>query len=226
MTNLTERIALVGVLILLPSIARPQYAAAPASPDSSAAVVVDSTPPSTAQPAVPPPGSPPPPPVRIQGSTAPGGQWIYTQQYGWIWMPYSDRYTYVPPDGYGEPYAYVYYPAHGWTWIAAPWVWGFGPWPYFGFYGAVGFDWYGHGWWRYPSRWSYVPTRPFYGPRPAPLYRGSVGYGVVRPGPYRGGTVHRGGYDMGHGAGRGFAPPRAAGARGGGARGWDRGGRR
>ncbi|HET6336641.1 MAG TPA: hypothetical protein VFG30_25635, partial [Polyangiales bacterium] len=28
------------------------------------------------------------------------GQWVYTSQYGWVWMPYSQSYTYVPDDGY------------------------------------------------------------------------------------------------------------------------------
>ena len=61
----------------------------------------------------------------------------------------DDTYTWVPADGWGEPYMYVYYPSFGgWTWVAAPWVWGFGPWPYFGAYGAFGFDWYAAGWWR------------------------------------------------------------------------------
>jgi len=86
----------------------------------------------------------------------PAGQWVYTQQYGWVWMPYGDEYTSVPPDGYGEPYEYVYYTAYGWTWVDAPWVWGIGPWPYFGVYGPSLFGWYGHGWWRSPWRWHYA----------------------------------------------------------------------
>ncbi|HVO18748.1 MAG TPA: hypothetical protein VMU15_05800 [Anaeromyxobacter sp.] len=85
------------------------------------------------------------------------GQWIYTQQYGWVWSPYGDAYSYVPPGGEGEPYEYVYYPDYGWMWLAAPWIWGIGPWPWFGVYGAVHFGWYGHGWWRTPERWHYHP---------------------------------------------------------------------
>jgi hypothetical protein len=221
MTKLTERFALIGALTFLPSIARPQYAPSPGHQDAAAAVVVDSTP---AQPAEPPPTTPPPP-AQVRGPTTPAGQWIYTDQYGWIWMPYSDGYTYVPPDGYGEPYAYVYYPLYGWTWLAAPWVWGFGPWPYFGYYGPARFAWYGHGWWRNPSRWSYVPSRP--GPRTLPTWRGSAGYGVSRPAPFRGGAVVRGGgYYTSPGGGRGAVPSGGAGSHGAGARGWGRGGRR
>ncbi len=139
-------------------------------------------PPPGAPPAQPPPGppqptsAPPPPPTESQGppsARAPVGQWVYTQQYGWIWMPFDDAYTYVPPGGAGEPLEYVYYPVQGWVWIAAPWVWGIGPWPYFGGPGPVRFAWYSHGWWRTPSRWRYrpVPEREGHasrGVRPAP----------------------------------------------------------
>lgn len=60
------------------------------------------------------------------------GQWVYTQQYGWIWMPYSDDYIYTPDESTGgSPYAYVYYPTYGWTWLEAPWVWGLGADPFF-----------------------------------------------------------------------------------------------
>ncbi|HET6438973.1 MAG TPA: hypothetical protein VFG59_12975 [Anaeromyxobacter sp.] len=75
-------------------------------------------------------------------------------------MPYGDTYSWVPPDGYGEPYAYVYYPDYGWTWVVAPWVWGIGPWPFFGVLGPVRFGWYVHGWWHTPWRWHY---RPYWG---------------------------------------------------------------
>ena len=40
---------------------------------------------------------------------------------------------------------YVYYPAVGWCWVVAPWLWGFGPMPFFGIYGPWHFGWYGHG---------------------------------------------------------------------------------
>jgi hypothetical protein len=91
-------------------------------------------------------------------------------------MPYGEDYTYVPPDGYGEPYVYVYYPAIGWNWVVAPWVWGFGPWPFFGVHGPFHFAWYRHGWWRSPWRWHFAPAPRFvfHGVRPVPLHRGFV----------------------------------------------------
>jgi hypothetical protein len=92
-----------------------------------------------------------------QAAGVPEGQWVQTQQYGWVWMPYADAYTWTPVDGYGEPAMYVYRPAFGWCWLAAPWVWGIGPWPYFGVHGYVHFGWYGHGWWRTPHHWHYRP---------------------------------------------------------------------
>ena len=61
----------------------------------------------------------------------PSGQWVYTDGYGWVWMPYEQSYTYVTP-AEDDAYAYVYYPAGGWTWIRAPWVIGIGPRPYWG----------------------------------------------------------------------------------------------
>src|SRR5664280_2245442 len=60
------------------------------------------------------------------------GQWVYSDQYGWIWMPYAQAYTYVTPAG--SPYEYVYYPTFGWRWVYAPWVLGWGPAPYWGVY--------------------------------------------------------------------------------------------
>src|ERR1700694_2639861 len=74
----------------------------------------------------------PPQTQAPDAQTASSGQWVYTQQYGWVWMPYGDAYSYVPPDGEGEPYEYVYYPSYGWTWGVGPWVWGYGPLPEFG----------------------------------------------------------------------------------------------
>ena len=136
------------------------------------------------------------PPADAQPGTS--GQWVYTQQYGWVWMPYGDAYSYVPPDGEGEPYEYVYYPDYGWTWIVAPWIWGFGPWPYFGVFGPAHFGWYGHGWWRSPWRWRY---------RPAPFHGGGFAVHGIRSAPARGAFVVRdapAGRGLGHGsAGRG-----------------------
>jgi hypothetical protein len=156
--------------------------------------------PSTGPPEELPPPAPsqvPEPPTSEPPSTSsvPEGQWVYTQQYGWIWMPYADDFTYVPPAGYGAPYMYVYYPYYGWTWLSAPWVWGWGAWPYFGAYGPSHFAWYGYGWWRYPDYWhhghpshhgytSHHGHAPHYGASPSPGARPAVRpYYGVRPGP-------------------------------------------
>jgi translation initiation factor IF-2 len=174
-------------------------------------------------PQTPEPETLPPPPAETQAQPAPEasaavppGQWVYTQQYGWIWMPYADQYTQVPANGYGSPYVYVYSPGYScWTWLAAPWVWGIGAWPYFGFYGPSHYAWYGHGYWRYPDRWHYAPSiAPAWSPRlPRPGYsaswagargapsRGGYGYRTGAPSrgaptyrapaPYRGGSTYR-----------------------------------
>src|SRR4051812_37695313 len=93
-----------------------------------------STPPPTQQPPAPPSSVPPPPQQEAEAAPAApaptNGQWVYTQQYGWLWMPYGDQYTYEPGSEDAEPYAYVYYPSYGWSWLAAPWVWGWGVSPY------------------------------------------------------------------------------------------------
>ena len=96
------------------------------------------------------------------------GQWVFTEQYGWIWMPYGDAYTYAPEDGKAAPYVYVYYPVVGWTWVVAPWIWGWGALPHC-VLGCWHYRWYGHGWgpaWR--------------GFRPAPYRRGFVFHGFRR----------------------------------------------
>ncbi len=187
MKTRTHVAALAAFLSLVPGLARSQY-------DASEVI----TAPSEAMPA------PPAQPAVVEAQAA-GGQWVYTEQYGWIWMPYSDAYMSVPADGYGQPYQYVYYPAYSaWTWVVAPWIWGIGPWPYFGAWGPVHYAWYGHGWWRTPHAWHYGP-RPFHG--------GYAVYGA-RPVPYRGGyalphvAAPRGGaWRVGAPVG---APPRAA----------------
>jgi hypothetical protein len=153
--------------------ARPQATPGTPSPTTSAPT---ETPPA-------PPAKPPAPPAKARAADAQpaqSGHWVYTQQYGWVWMPYGDAYSYVPPDGVGEPYEYVYYPTYGWTWVVAPWIWGFGPWPYFGVFGPAHFGWYAHGWWRSPWRWHFRPTFGFasHGFRPAPFRGGFVAHGV------------------------------------------------
>src|SRR5215831_17411647 len=103
-----------------------------------------------------PPQQPPAPPqdqaqaqpypaqVQVQAVAPAQGQWVYTSQYGWVWMPYGAQYTYEPTYAGAYPSSYVYYPSYGWTWVTAPWIWGFGISPFFGVYGPSHFAWYGH----------------------------------------------------------------------------------
>jgi hypothetical protein len=188
MTKLIGTLVVSGTLVLLPALARSHDDEWDAGEEAETAP--SSTPPSELPPALP-SESPPAPPAQAQApsTSVPAGQWVYTQQYGWVWTPYSDDYTYSPPGGYGEPYVYAYYPAYGWTWLVAPWVWGFGPRPFFGVYGPARFGWYAHGWWRQPARWHYAPS---YGYRSAPAYGRGAGYSGVRPAPYAGGSAYRG----------------------------------
>ncbi len=97
-------------------------------------------------------------------------------------MPYGAQYTFTPAYDYGNPYMYVYYPAVGWTWVDAPWLWGWGVVPYFRPGVTVTFGWYGRGWgphWRggyRPERYrhrTWVRSRPHRAPyyRPRPLHR-------------------------------------------------------
>src|ERR1700722_6178154 len=123
-------------------------AQAPSAADEQtpAEVKPQGAPPTEAPPPL--PDKPPAPPKAAAEPTptttppAETGQWVYTGQYGWVWVLYGDEYVYTPPDESGEPYAYLYYPTYGWMWVAAPWVWGVGPLPYFGVAGAWRFHWY------------------------------------------------------------------------------------
>ena len=121
-------------------------------------------PPDEVQPTAPPPASQPPPPPpsapptaqpieppQVTANTAPApssvpGEWVYTAQYGWVWMPYDQQYTHVI-DTSGVAYMFVYYPAFGWRWVLSPWVFGLGPWPHF-IHGPGHFAWYAHPWFR------------------------------------------------------------------------------
>jgi hypothetical protein len=122
---------------------------------------------------------PPPPPPQVEAyeyapapvavaAQAPAGQWVYTNQYGWVWMPYGADYTYVA--GANAAYSYAYYPRFGWRWIAAPWVLGVGPTPNWGRPGPVHFAWYGR-----PAFHGYA-SRPVYG---RPFGRAGVAPHVV-----------------------------------------------
>ena len=85
-------------------------------------VAIADDPPAPVQPTGPAPAWVPPPPTEVDAATgqevevqpaAPAGQWVYTSQYGWVWMPHGDAYTYLPATG-ATPNMYVYYPAVGW----------------------------------------------------------------------------------------------------------------
>ncbi len=153
------------------------------------------------QPPTPPPSEPPPPAPRqipdppadhSDGQAQTPGQWVYTDQYGWVWMPYGDPYTHVPSGG-DPPIMYVYLPVDGWCWVDAPWIWGWGASPYFGLRGPARFRWWGNGY----GRWNGYSGR----------YR-SWGRG--------GWTSRPGGMRMGGRPG-GWTSPRAGGAHAGGA---------
>jgi hypothetical protein len=221
MRKLIGTLVVSGSLAVLPGTARPQVDEQADSSGFVAGVAAETAPPSTQAPSELPPSPPsevpPEPPAQVQPPpSTPPGQWVYTEQYGWIWMAYADSYMHVPPDGYGQPYAYAYYPTYGWCWLAAPWVWGFGPWPSFGIFGPARFGWYGHGWWRNPGRWHYAPSRGgSYGPRPAPAFRGGAGFGGARPPPYRSGAGTGGARPPPHQSGAGFGGGRPSPSRGG-----------
>jgi hypothetical protein len=185
--------------------------------------------PESAQPSTPPPEmlpplpptQPPAPPVQSQMQVQPqfqqpvertpgtmAGQWVYTSDYGWLWMPYGSQYVYEGTFNDAYPYSYVYYPSYGWTWLAAPWVWGWGTYPYFGGRGPGGFGWYvglhraGYGWGGYRGG----------GPNRYGVGVGARGVGVSRmESPYHAisgarsssGSFSRGGF-VGH-VGGGFA---------------------
>jgi hypothetical protein len=138
-----------------------------------------------------PPAMPePPPPPEAQAAPpayaapqayaapAPSGQWVYTNQYGWVWMPYGESYTYVTANEVA--YTYAYYPRFGWRWISSPWVVGYGPSPFWGRLGPVHFAWYGHPRFHgYASRgaWS---GRPVYHAAAPAAWHGRFGHGGWR----------------------------------------------
>jgi hypothetical protein len=148
-----------------------------------------------------PPAELPAPPQAAppQPATAPPGQWVSTSQYGWLWIPYDRQYVYIAPDAQAFPEEYVYYPVYGWRWVVAPWVYGYGPQPFWGSAGLRGFAWYSHPWFRVGGYWGWGAYRGWgnyrgwVGPRTwgargwaaAPAYyRTGVGYRrEVRPAP-------------------------------------------
>jgi hypothetical protein len=170
------------VLVGAAGVAGAQEAIEPAPfPDTAAPTVAPPAPPSM---------MPAPPSAQYQAQiqvapSAVSGQWVFTSQYGWVWMPYGAQYTYQPTGDDGVPCSYVYTVGYGWRWLEAPWVWGWGARPYFGVYGPARFAWYrtgwgytGYGWRGYRNgyRWggwngengyragiSHQPYRPWHG---------------------------------------------------------------
>jgi hypothetical protein len=172
------------------SAAEPPRTAAPERPQADEPQAATPPTPAPATPPTPAPATPPTqapatppaaPRADIAASAVPPGQWVYTAQYGWVWMPYDGSYTYAPHDGWGDPYMYMYASGYGWGWLAAPWIWGWGPWPAFGVGGPGLYAWYGWGWWRQPWRYGpgYYPGH--YGPyRSVPFRPGGAPYGAYR----------------------------------------------
>jgi hypothetical protein len=145
----------------------------------------------------PPPGSQAapqyPPAPQVTEQMAAQGEWVYTTQYGWTWVPNGSTAMSVGV----QPYVYLFAPAYGWRWFVSPW--GVGPF----YYGA----------WGWGPRWGprYAPPRGLGGFHYAP---GPGARGVYAPRAY-GGAVH-GATPMhvggGGGAARGFAGSHAGAA--------------
>jgi hypothetical protein len=163
-------------------------------------------------------------PVASPQEASAQGQWVQTEQYGRIWMPYADGYVRVPDDG-EPPRMYVYGPSIGWSWVIAPWIWGWGPSPFFGRLGCDHFGWWGHGYGRWDG---FRGDRLGFGGRG--VWRGSGWVGVRSLAPQRSwaGAPQRG-WAGAPQRGWSGAPQRAHGWSGGGwsggspQRSWDRG---
>jgi len=169
MTRLMGTLTLLTTLASLQAGALPQEAERPRPP-------AQTQDPQPSKPSGPEPrDAPPPPPAALpkppsespQGQRRPdnpSGQWVYTEQYGWVWMPYGERYTHLPPDG-SPPNMYVYEPEVGWCWVVAPWLWGWGPSPYFGVLGYRNYGWWGIGLGRWHGFGGSYGYRGWVGPR-------------------------------------------------------------
>ncbi|HUB05772.1 MAG TPA: hypothetical protein VMB50_02165 [Myxococcales bacterium] len=58
------------------------------------------------------------------------GDWVYTEDQGWIWAPQGDAYASPPaPQPDAQPYVFVFIPLTGYRWIVAPWYFA-GWWPF------------------------------------------------------------------------------------------------
>ncbi len=128
-------------------------------------------------------------------------------------MPYGSQYTYEGAASDASPYSYVYYPSYGWTWLAAPWIWGWGIYPYFGPRGPSGFGWY-RGLYRAGYGWGGYRGGGYGGYRGGNGSRAGFGGGYRGGGAYRAGGGFRGGGGF-HGGG-GFRGGGGGGSRGGG----------
>ena len=117
-------LALLSAPLAIAQDEAPQESPPDQAPDNSSTAEPPPAPagPPPAQPA----GSPPAPPAGVS-PTAPeapatDGQWVYTDAYGWIWVPAGSVST---DDVDAQPYVYLYAPEVGWTWFLSPW--GVGP---------------------------------------------------------------------------------------------------
>jgi hypothetical protein len=141
-------------------------------------------PPVQVQEAPPPPAPAPPAPQTSWVRAYPTGQWVYTSDYGWVWVPAGTATTVVE----GVPYAELYTPAYGWTWYVSPWGFGsyhYGPW--------VAHTWHPVGWrggWVAHPRVAVRLGAPHFGVHygAAVHYGGGVHYGA---GAHFGGWHHR-----------------------------------
>jgi len=222
-TRLAFLVTIAPALVFAQATGEPN---APPQPSPPQAEPAEGPPPSEAPPseAPPPPPSQPPAPApqmaapaaSPQPSEGPAGQWVYTNQFGWLWMPYGQQYTAIPSDARTFPDQYVYYPVYGWRWVVAPWVYGYGPSPYWGDGGPHYFAWYAHPWFRVGGYWGWGGYHGWghyhgwVGPRSwgargwagAPAYyRSGVGrphgshpwqHGGPHPGPHAAHTSHSG----------------------------------
>lgn len=131
-----------------------------------------------------------------QAGVAAQGEWVYTDQYGWVWVPAGSSTTLVGED----PYAYLYTPAYGWAWFASPWGvgpfyrggWGWGPrWGY-----AYAPHAWGYGWGSHYGGHYYAPRVYSGGHYFAP--HGVGGAAHYAGGSHYSGGAHYGGYGGAH----------------------------
>jgi hypothetical protein len=81
------------------------------------------------------------------------GQWVYTAELGYLWVP---SHTVTQPVGH-VPYAFLYTPEVGWAWYASPWGSGaFTNGPWVGRPWALGF----HAWIPGPEGWALRSAPP------------------------------------------------------------------